>query len=139
DMLKFRKEAMRVAAEEQVWSLQDVPGFDNWFLDWVTPKSYRGRRHLVPSKASPSITRPTIAESAAALETPTWAEQKEPETSTDIVVQTRTKMGGRPSDERTQEIMKFCYERYVTEDKGATTVKLEANRLFGATTIKEDS
>jgi hypothetical protein len=50
-----------------------------------------------------------------------------------------SRIGGRPGDKRTQAIQAFCYEQYVSEDKGATTVMVLANKEFGAGTIKEDS
>jgi hypothetical protein len=49
DMLKFREEAIREGAKQKVWSLQNLSGFDAWFLDWATPKPHRGKRHLVAS------------------------------------------------------------------------------------------
>ena len=51
-MVKFRTEAKRAGTEQQVSALQNLPGFDNWFLDWTTPKPHRGRRHLVPANAT---------------------------------------------------------------------------------------
>ncbi len=47
--------------------------------------------------------------------------------------------GGRPPDERTQAIHRFCYEKYVTDGKGASTVMAMANKQFGANTIKDNS
>ncbi len=52
DMLRFRAEARREGAEQHVWSLQHLPGFDAWFLDWATPKPYHGKRYLAASGAS---------------------------------------------------------------------------------------
>jgi hypothetical protein len=50
-MLAFRAEAERVAIEQKVWSLQSLPGFDDWFLDWATPKPHRGSRHRFAAPA----------------------------------------------------------------------------------------
>jgi hypothetical protein len=51
-MLRFREQAVTEGAKQQIWSLQNLPGFVTWFLDWVTPKPHRGRRHLLPSTVS---------------------------------------------------------------------------------------
>jgi hypothetical protein len=48
-------------------------------------------------------------------------------------------VGGRPMDSRTWEIYEFCYREYVTQGKGAPTVKSLANAKFGANTIREQS
>jgi hypothetical protein len=47
--------------------------------------------------------------------------------------------GGRPTDEGTWKIYEFCYQKYVTEGKGAATVRSLVNQAFGPNTIKEDA
>jgi hypothetical protein len=55
DMLKFREAAIEQGAGQNVWGNQ-LPGFDDWFLDWALPKSHRGQRLTLPRRASMSDT-----------------------------------------------------------------------------------
>jgi hypothetical protein len=43
-MLRFREVAGNAMAELKVWSLKKLPGFDQWFVDWTTPRPFLGRR-----------------------------------------------------------------------------------------------
>jgi len=69
DMLRFREEAEREGAEQHVWSLQHLPGFDQWFLDWTAPKPHRGKRHLVPQGDVTAAHEQTNPEPARGLPT----------------------------------------------------------------------
>src|SRR5262249_19615978 len=55
-MWQFRERAEKEATKQDIWSLVNLPSFDDWFLDWTTPKAHRGRRHLVAASSIP--TRP---------------------------------------------------------------------------------
>jgi hypothetical protein len=122
-MLRFREQAMKEGGKQNVWLLKGLPGFDRWFVDWTTPKAYRGKRHQIAlSHAELPHNRPErISRNAT-------ADADQPK-----------KTGGRPSDSRTQALYKFCYRHYVTEDKGAATVMVLANKLFGDDTIEEEA
>jgi hypothetical protein len=113
DMLRFRDEAVQEGTKQKIWSLADLPGFKSWFMAWVTPKAHRGRRQVIAPEG-------TVAQVPGALNG------------------TKSK-GGRPPEDQTQAIHKFCHDKYVSEDKGAATVMVLANRKFGAETIKESS
>jgi hypothetical protein len=70
EMLRFRDHATKMAGAQKIWSLpQDIPGFDEWFLDWTTPKAQRGMRieanTLEPfSTTQRSLPVPAIGDSA---------------------------------------------------------------------------
>jgi hypothetical protein len=49
-MIAFRRAANRVRDQQKVWELENLPGFDEWFLDRVLPRSSRGRRLALRSK-----------------------------------------------------------------------------------------
>jgi hypothetical protein len=52
DMLRFREAASKQRAGQTIWANQDLPGFDDWFLDWTVPKPHHGRRIPVRRSAS---------------------------------------------------------------------------------------
>jgi hypothetical protein len=56
-MWRFRGEAEREGTEQKIWSLwsQNLPGFEQWFLDWVTPRARRGRRHAFPETTAANV------------------------------------------------------------------------------------
>jgi hypothetical protein len=43
-MLAFRKVASKAMGQHGVFVLNDVPGFEQWFVDWTMPKKTYGRR-----------------------------------------------------------------------------------------------
>src|SRR5262249_30227897 len=43
-MIAFRKRASQVMAEQRVWHLHRLPGFDEWFADWTRPRAVLGKR-----------------------------------------------------------------------------------------------
>jgi hypothetical protein len=52
DMIHFRTMARTIASAEEVAGLMDQPGFEDWFLDWVTPRRSRGKRFKVSHTAN---------------------------------------------------------------------------------------
>jgi hypothetical protein len=47
DMLAFRTVVAETMAQEAVWRLKELPGFDAWFLDWTMPRGKLGQRLTV--------------------------------------------------------------------------------------------
>jgi hypothetical protein len=87
DMLNFRIEAEKEGTKQKVWSLANLPGFDAWFQDWATPKSYRGRRHLATQNGEDRARERPPSASTSAVEQPNQ-EQAPPK---------RKKKRGRPT------------------------------------------
>ncbi len=55
NMLAFRREATQEAARQNIRFFKELPGFENWFLDSVIPRTFSGRRfkfsELIPGAA----------------------------------------------------------------------------------------
>ncbi|HEX4591721.1 MAG TPA: hypothetical protein VH120_17420, partial [Gemmataceae bacterium] len=83
EMLKVRQAAIDQGAGQNVWANQQVPGFEDWFLDWVAPKSYHGQRipisraeEIRPASAKRRSTakpRPILPDGGTTRTTPTTA------------------------------------------------------------------
>jgi hypothetical protein len=50
-MLAFRTAAAAAMARQKLSQFQHLPAFDDWFLDWVTPRSIKGERFSFPASA----------------------------------------------------------------------------------------
>jgi len=102
-----------------------LTGFEQWFLDWVTPKPHRGRRHSFGSHVTePARLKISMPAAAPPQLTATKAEP------------TEKKKGGRPLSEKVAEVKKFCYEQLaITKRK---TAFKEAAKQFGMLAPKEE-
>ncbi|MFL5242422.1 MAG: hypothetical protein ACJ8FY_09970 [Gemmataceae bacterium] len=131
DMLRFRDEAIREGVKQKIWSLAALPGFHTWFLDWATPKSYRGRRHLVTVQS-------VLAIGAKRNKIPNSKPQRHKGQHGTMPKngQSPIKKGGRPTDERTQELHRFCWEARQRGEKRTITM-LKANERFKRTVVRE--
>lgn len=109
-MLRFRDAATREGASQKVWSLQSLPGFDLWFLDWATPKAHKGRRHLVPPDATPPSASARNGHNVAARKGHTFTEPVVAAHGKDQSQPKRPRPGGRERSEETKAVYRFCYD-----------------------------
>jgi hypothetical protein len=126
DMLKFRSEA----AKQHAWALQNLPGFYEWFRDWTAPKAHLGQRLLLKSQLNgqPAAGSDTPQRSGKGHKT-----QRSPLQTGDRTTSKRHP-GGRPVNQKTQEVQQFCYERI---SQKATRTMLQANQHFGEEVISD--
>jgi hypothetical protein len=52
DMIGFREAAIIQGVGQSVWTNQGMPGFDEWFYDWVVPKPHHGQRIPIQRSAA---------------------------------------------------------------------------------------
>jgi len=121
DMLRFREEAIREGAQQQIWSLQNLPGLDEWFIDWTAPKAYRGRRHLLTSEVIS-----TRGAKASTAENHSARNDQAPH------------RGGRPRSQKTDAVYKFCYEQHQLGELKRSSILRKAQELFGNNAPKEE-
>jgi hypothetical protein len=62
-MRKFREQAKKEATKQNIWSLVNLPGFDDWFLDWTRGKAHQGKSYQVALSSTP--THPRNAENGS--------------------------------------------------------------------------
>jgi hypothetical protein len=127
DMVKFREEAMREGARQQVWSLQNLPGFNAWFRDWTTPKGHRGRRHTLPAGVESTRAVPTATVSNASVP----VDNKATTDTNDAA----PRLGGRPRSASTDAVYRFCYENHGKMKRDV--IRLRAQKRFGDGAPKE--
>jgi hypothetical protein len=120
NMLRFRKEADRLAIQEKVWLLQRLPGFTEWFIDWVTPKSHRGRRYVVSS--DPAF---TVVESV-----PTDTRPDDVQYNSSPPPRRKGRCG-RPKGRRMDNVVKREQKMLADWDQGKYSSKAEAGRAHG--------
>jgi hypothetical protein len=119
DMLRFRAEAIGEAAKQKVWSLHGLPGLDDWFRDWTSPKSYRGKRHIL---ALSEDTLPPVVQEHQ--NTPDQAQQNAPDQP--------PRKRGRPKgtiDEGRVKRIRLMLEAWDRGEFGGN--KAQAGRMYG--------
>jgi hypothetical protein len=115
DMSRFRKAAMQAGTQQSISSLQNLAGLDAWFVDWVTPKPHRGRRHFVPLDSHGSLSR--------------TGSKRDEEPATDGQ-SGQTSAGGRLITNVREEVRKYCHDRYVRGDK-LCAIRIGAGAEYG--------
>jgi hypothetical protein len=121
EMIAFREQAVKRGAVARLQAVKDIRGVEDWFLDWVLPRSNRGRRLTVPrddqvaSAAPPGragdvgpAARPGSAEKPNGGLTAPAAESAATHPHPNVQP---ASAGGRARSKETDAVYRFCYER----------------------------